>query len=139
MSLRTGKSALSCFVIKLGKPSLLMNFRISLMPVFKGPLSSPNNSPIIYFMDYVMLVRRTQMSAKIHFWLSINSTMWSPSQHCAKISSWWWWESFLAISNSTPGNIMAPNNSFPLEWVQSKLGYYLQVWKPRICCYLAPL
>ena len=58
MSLRTEKSALSCFVIKLSKPSLLMNSRISLMPVFKGPLSSLNNSPIIYFMDYVMLVRR---------------------------------------------------------------------------------
>ena len=38
MSLRTGKSALSCFVIKLSKPSLLINSRISLMPVFKGPL-----------------------------------------------------------------------------------------------------
>ena len=58
MSQRTGKSALSCFVIKLSKPSLLMNSKISLMPVFKGPLSSPNNSRIVYFMDYVMLVKR---------------------------------------------------------------------------------
>ena len=58
MSLRTRKSALSCFVIKLGKPSLLMNLRASLMPVYKGPLTLPSNSPITYSMDYVILVRR---------------------------------------------------------------------------------